>query len=165
MKRFVLVAALCAGCQSSTFPTGAASLTGAPVAVQSAAGGSLATVSSGTSQLGWIVWFYGAAPGLDCFDAMNGGTGAGSLSIYTGQVESSSQRLAQIPPGVYPIRHDPGPDEQGATTATLDLGGVELEGTLTVTAFSVDDIRGSIAASGGSVQLSGTFDAPSCGTL
>jgi hypothetical protein len=165
---FVAAAAAC----STSYNTGAASLSGAPAAAQSAWGGSSGTVlADGGVMLGWGVTLVADPPGTDCFNPA--ATTVGQISIHTNQLRTASQRLAQIPLAQIPVGGSAPTD--GGPWATIEMYGADggyypaSTGSVTVTAFSAEDIRGSLSVSGsgagGAFTATGTFDAPSCGKM
>jgi hypothetical protein len=166
----LLLAAAC----SNSFLTGQASLSGGPAQVSSASSGSSGTVlADGGNALGWSVRMVSDPPGTDCFNpaAHDGAT----IAIYTAQIQSASHRLAQVPLAQIPIGVYPFPDGGPASAVTLyapDGGSyVATSGSVTVTAFSTEEIRGTLSITGTSLvgtdpfTATGTFVAPACGKM
>ena len=165
MLKAIFAASLVTACTSSDIPTGSTDLSGGGIVENSAFSGTLGVDNGSNTTLGWTVSFTRVLPGANCFDVQLDADA--TLSIITDQVETPDHPTATLTPGDIAISSDL--DAPGAVHATIQATGLLITaGTATITAFSVDDIQGSLIATGtdldgNAVQLSGTFDAPSCG--
>jgi hypothetical protein len=128
--------------------------------------------ATGTKVLGWKIDLTDAGPNTDCKSDQI--TVVASIGIFTSQPSGGSAATATLPTGDIVITSMAPPMVSGQASANMGAKGVaSVVGTVSITEFNPDAsghvvrIKGTINAGGagmggGTVTLTGMFNAPTC---